>query len=161
VIGGRLRLLRLPEYLDEELPVLLDRLLVKLLVPYHHLPPYRLSHLRLSHLLLHLQLLLLFKLLLLLQPMLPYYIDISHLSFLEYEHGLMLGLLDKLTEQVLLIRGCRLLDAQLYLLVHYLVLYLHLILVKVQIRVRLTLLLLFVQTLHREVVSQFFGYRGK
>jgi len=54
VIGRRDCLLRLPEYLDQEFPVLLDRLLIKLLVPYHHLPPYRLSHLSLSHLLLQL-----------------------------------------------------------------------------------------------------------
>ncbi len=63
--------------------------------------------------------------------MLTDYIDIGHLSFLEDEHGLMLGLLDKLAEEVLLVGGCRLFNAQLYLLVHNLVLDLHLILVKV------------------------------
>ena len=63
--------------------------------------------------------------------MLPYYIDVGHLSFLEYQHGLVLGFLDKLAEQVLLVGGGGFFDAQLYLLVHDLVLYLHLILVKV------------------------------
>jgi hypothetical protein len=61
--------------------------------------------------------------------MLPYYIDVSHLSFLEYQHGLVLGFLDELAEQVLLVGGGGFFDAQLYLLVHDLVLYLHLILV--------------------------------
>ena len=61
--------------------------------------------------------------------MLTDYIDVGHLSFLEDEHGLMLGLLDELAEQVLLVGGCCLFNAQLYLLVHDLVLDLHLILV--------------------------------
>lgn len=43
----------------------------------------------------------------------------------------MLGFLDELAEQVLLVGGGGFFDAQLYLLVHDLILYLHLILVKV------------------------------
>jgi len=73
----------------------------------------------------------------------------------------MLSLFYKLTKQVLLIGGCGLFDAQLYLFVHDLIMYLHLILVKIQVRVGLALLLLFLQTLHRQVVGQLFGYGGK
>jgi hypothetical protein len=73
----------------------------------------------------------------------------------------MLSLFDKLAKQVLLIGGCSFFYAQFYLLVHNLIMYLHLILVKIQVWVRLALMLLFVQILHRQVMGQFFSYRGK
>ena len=115
-------MLCLLEYFDEKFAILLYRLLVNklLAIPYMHLVPQGFSHLLLRHLLLLQQLILmLLKLMLSLRAS---YIDVSHFPFLKDKHGLVLGLFDKLIEQMSLVGWCRFLNAQLYLLIQYFIL---------------------------------------